>query len=425
MRRLPVLLCLLCTLLRAAGTIPPAPDTEPSVSEEEAAILNQAIEQAQTNPAAAARFLRQSGTEESSAAIEFAEAVYWLDAGQTGDALDALRRSLEKHPRFHRARFNLAKLHMRADDYPAAVRELQTLLGSDTPDRAEAWRLLAYALRETRQLAAAETAYRKAIVFYPEDRSLRLALLGCLIEQERFAEAIPWARQELANEPGNRDFWGLLINAELATDRREKALLLLECARRLGAADGPMLALLGDLYLDQNLPEPALECYRQAAALEQAPAGRLLDGFAALVLARHLDEAARLDEVLNPRQDQFTPGQRLRYRALRAGLAAATERTGEAIRQYRQVLEEDPIHGDALLALGELLINSQPEEARELFTRAARLDAHQIQAWIALARLAVEQDDLPAAAAWVQRALERRPDQALERYLAQIRAAMP
>lgn len=424
--RIPFLLfCFVFSVRLCADPIPAAKDTEPSVNEAEAQLLNQAAERAKTNPAEAARMLRAGQTADTSAAIEFAEAVYWLDAGQTAEGFDALRRTLAKHPRFHRARLNLAKLHMRENDFPAAARELQALLGSDTPDRAEAWRLLAYSLRESGQIAAAETAYRQAIVFFPEDRTLRLALLGCLIEQDRFAEAIPQARKELAIEPEKREFWGLLVNAELATDRREKALLLLACAQRLGAADGPMLALLGDLYLDQNLPEPALACYRQAAALDQAPAGRLLGGFEALVHTRHLAEAAKLDEALQPRLDQFTPGQRLRYRSLRAALAAATDRSEDAIGEYRQVLAEDPVHGESLLALGELLVAEQPGEARELLTRAARLDDHQIQAWISLARLDVEQGDLPAAAVWVQKALERKPDTALERYLAQIRAAMP
>jgi tetratricopeptide (TPR) repeat protein len=89
------------------------------------------------------------------------------------------------------------------------------------------------------------------------------------------------------------------------------------------------------------------------------------------------------------------------------------------------VLEQDPIHGDSLLALGDLLLRSKPAEARELFSRAARLSAFQIQAWTALARLAVEQGDFARAAALVQRALAKKPDPALERYLAQIRAAMP
>lgn len=428
MRSCHCLLFLLSLCLRAAEPVPAIPagkDMEPSLSEAEALIVAQAAELAKTNAAAAATQLRANETAETSAAIEFAEAVYWADATQTDEAQNALRRALAKYPRFHRARMNLAKLLMEQEDYAAASLQLRALLSADAPDRAEAWRLLAYALREQQLLPAAETAYREAMAFYPEDRALRLGLLSCLIEQERYAEAVPWARQELAVEPDRREFWGLLANAELAADQRDRALRLLECAHRLGAADPAMLAVLGDLYLDQELPEPALACYREAALLDHAPVSRLLAGFEALVLSRNLTEASRLDEVLSQRQDQYTPGQRLRYRTLRAALAAATGRTEDAIGTYRQVLDEDPIQGEALLALGDLLLARNPDEARELFLRAARLDRYQTQAWTALARLAVEQGDMAAAANWVQQALARKADPALERYLAQIRAATP
>lgn len=428
MRPCHCLLLLFTLCLGAADGVPVIPagqDTEPSLSEPEAQTVARAAEQAKADVTAAAVQLRASETPDSSAAIEFAEAVYWAEAGKIPEAQDALRRALAKYPRFHRARMNLAKLLMQQQDYANASRELRALLASDAPDRPEAWRLLAYALREQQLLPAAEAAYRQAMAFFPEDRSLRLGLLSCLIEQDRFAEAVPWVRKELEVEPGKREFWGLLADAELAADQREHALRLLECARRLDAADPSMLAVLGDLYLDQELPEPALSCYRQAALLDQAPVGRLLAGFEALVLSRHVDEALRLDEALAQRQDQYTPGQRLRYQTLRASLAAATGRTEEAIRQYRQVLDEDPIQGEALLALGELLLSQAPDEAKELFLRAARLDQFQVPAWTALARLAVEQGDLVAAANWVQQALARRTDPALERYLAQIRAATP
>jgi tetratricopeptide (TPR) repeat protein len=422
-----LLLCalFLAATLGAAEPLPPPSDTEPSVTEQEAQLLAQAAVLAKTDAAAAAKTLRVAETDESSAALEFAEAVYLAKADDTANAKAALLRALAKHPRFHRARMNLAKLLMRDEEYAEAATQLRALLGSDTPDRAEAWRLLAYAAQEQQQFQAAEGAYRQAITFAPEDRALRMGLLSCLIEQQRFAEAVPLARQELGAEPVKRELWGLLANAELVADRREQALRLLECARRLGAADAHMLAVLGDLYLDQDLPQPALACYRQANALDNAPVGRLLSGLEALLLTRNTDEAAALASSLDARQSQFTPRQRLRYRSLCASLAASRGETDKAIAEYRRVLDQDPIHGETLLALGDLLLASDPKEARELFERAARLDTFQIRAWTSLARLAVEQGDLPSAVQFLQRALARKADPALERYLAQIRAAMP
>jgi len=418
---------LLITSLHAAENpgIPPAKDTEPSVSEEEAAQLATAAARARSDAAGAAELLHAQDTAESSAALPFAESLYWHRAGKTEQARQALGRALARHPRFHRARLNLAKLLMQQSKHAEASRELRALLGTDTPDRAEAWRLLAYTLQEQAQLPAAEMAYRQAIAFFPTERALRLGLLSCLIEQQRYAEAIPWAKQELGVEPTKRQLWGLLINAELAAGRRERALHLLECARRLGAADAHMLALLGDLYLDQSLPVPALACYRQAAALKNAPVGRLLSGFEALVLSRNSAQATELGETIGRSLAQLTPRQRLRFRSLRASLAASKGDPAGAISEYRLVLKEDPIHGETLLALADLLIGKAPGEARQLLARAARLDPYQIRAWTALARLAVEEGDLPAAVALVQRALAKKPDAGLERYLNQIRAAIP
>ena len=426
--RLLALAALLLTVAIPAAEPPPIPpvaDAEPSVSEEEAAVLAEAGERAKSNAAEAAELLRQRDTPEGSAALPFAESVYWHEASQPDRAREALARTLARHPRFHRARLNLAKLHMQLNQHADAARELRALLGADTPDRAEAWRLLAYALRELGQLPAAETAYRHAIAFHPTDRTLELGLLACLVEQEKYAEAVPLARRELGEEPAKRELWALLVNAELAADRREQALRLLECARRLGAADGHMLAMLGDLYLDQDLPAPALACYRQAASLANASPERLLAGFEALVLTRNHAEAAQLAATLAQLSERLGPKQRLHFRALKATLAVGTGDTPAAIAEYRRILAEDPIHGESLLALGDILANNNPAEARELLERAARLETHQIRAWTGLARLAVQQDDVPAAIAFVQRALARRHDDALERYLTQLRASLP
>src|SRR5690606_25108987 len=74
----------------------------------------------------------------------------------------------------------------------------------------------------------------------------------------------------------------------------------LEVLRRLGGAEAPALALLGDIYVNQNMPDVAVQVYQEAIQTgENVPVPSLLRSVSALISRGSYDEAERLISQLS------------------------------------------------------------------------------------------------------------------------------
>lgn len=396
--------------------------TEPSVNEVEAELLKQAHAVSATSPTEALTLLTNSISAESSPALDFAAGVYALMAEQPDRAVSDLRTALAKMPRFHRARANLAKVLLQQGRYDEAAAELRRLLESDVAGKGEYWRLLAFSLAAAGHPEAAETAYREACVWEPEDETLRLALIRSILDQGDTERVAPMVRRELGKHPDNREFWSLLANIELARGQYPAALEILECARRIGAADAAMLTTLGDLLLDAGLPREAVEIYTRTAALKESSPARLLNALRALVSLGRSEDAARLRQAVSSDKIVLSETQRTELGVIDAELAQLAGDTGLARKHYEEVLRVNPLEPTALMNLAEILRETGADaEADLLYERAANIPGLRVSALTARAQMAVAKGDLPGAIVLVQKALELGPNAQLEQYLASLR----
>ena len=396
---------------------------EPQVSAEEAELLRQAEALAETDPAQAVARLQEAAGPDAGAALWFALGALHHRRNRPEDAIDAFRRALAAMPEFRRARRNLAKLLLETENHEDAAHQLVHLLDSGAGGRIELWKLLGYARLSLEQPAAAESAYRSALALDPDDDEVRQGILRALLDQDRLAEARTLALRELEKDPARMDLWKLAANADLSQDRPLRALVRLECARRLGLGDPASLATLGDLFLDRNLPEQALEVYREAALLDHPPTDRLLKAAEAMITLNHLEQAGSLLEQLGASAGERSRAETTRVKRLRARLAAAEGRLEEAIALREQLLDNDPANPELLMRTGRLYQQKGDlETALVLFERAARVSRDvRPDAWVRQAQIAVERGRYQRAVDLLEQAQALEPRDYVAHYLQQVR----
>ncbi|MCF7855052.1 MAG: tetratricopeptide repeat protein, partial [Candidatus Pacebacteria bacterium] len=358
-------------------------------------------------------------------ALLFALASYRLNAEDPAGAIDALKRVVEEAPGYVLARMKLATLLLQTDEATAAAHHLRLLLGSDGSNKAEVWRLLGYALLRSGHFTAAETAYRQALIYAPDDYDGRLGLIRTLVQQSRLEEAPVLARETLADRHEDRQLWSLLASADLRKQRRLEALVTLECARRLQLADAGLLATLGDLYLDEGIPAEALRAFRASAAWQDAPVSRLLRSCDAMVRSGGIDEAEALLDTLRGKREGMTEDQSRQLLHLQARLHLRREENDAAVKIYQTLLGKNPLDGDALMQYGHLLrVQGELEEALIQFERAQRVEAVKPEALVGAAQVAVERQNYRRAAALLRDSLGVKDDPHVRSYLDQVEAAI-
>ena len=106
---------------------------EPTVTKEEAALLEEVIEIAQKDPAKAIELLTEKITHQSSAALDFALGSLKLQQGKVKEAEKSYRSALRKMPSFTRARAHLARSLIMQEKLAEATQLLQSALLEGKP----------------------------------------------------------------------------------------------------------------------------------------------------------------------------------------------------------------------------------------------------------------------------------------------------
>jgi tetratricopeptide (TPR) repeat protein len=416
-RRRPNLACVLLFSFWGVSALA----AEPSLNEAEAALLQQAEGMA---PTAAANLLLEETTAESSAALPFARGVFLLRAEEREAALTAFRDACQRAPDFHRARLNVVKLLMMQGEPALAAQELRVLLAATHGlDTGELWSLLARCELELGHALAAEAASRQALLWWPEDRPCRLMLIQALAEQGRLADAALLARREVLAAPTEAWLWGVIANAELQAGRNREAMAVLDVARRFAVATDNMQEMLFELFLSEKLYRLAAQQLESRAGVDtEVPRGLLLRGAQALLTGGAEGEARRVLALLGD-DASLTPEERGAYGRLQSRLAILAGDNAAAGACLRRVLTENPLDGAALIALGRLALDDgQLVEAEDCFERARQLTDFAREARMALARVAMAQEDWAEALQQLQEARKLAPSPELDESIRQLQA---
>ncbi|MDA0990931.1 MAG: tetratricopeptide repeat protein, partial [Verrucomicrobia bacterium] len=403
--------------LLAAPAVPAATvDYQPTLTPRDAKQLQEIMSRAISNPDDTIAVFEARDLSNDSAAYDFALGNLYYQADRLPEAVQAYSNAVGKLPHFRAALNNMGRVYLLQERPELAIGAFHALLSSGQAD-AEMLLLLGHALLMQQQSVSAEGAYRQALLFRPNDAEAMRGLIKCLLDQSRYAEAVVLIRERLAMSPGDGELWSLRAAAFLALDRQDDAVLAIESARRLGCASSELIATLGDLYLNRQQMDDAVNAYRLAFS-DGASAGRLLRAARGLLLTGQLEEAERW---LKRIQDA-SPAEARTQRHLTGELALARGQDARAQAIYQQLIQEDPLNGEAILSLAGCLTGSGTvEEASMLYERAARLSGYEAQAMIRHAQLEVGRDRFDRAVELLEAAQAIEPQPHVARYLEQVR----
>jgi len=196
--------------------------------------------------------------------------------GQTEPALhdfESLLGKLRPDSWLHReVRHRIEEVFLRNDDQAGLVAYYERWIKKN-PEDIEALVRVGRTLAGQGNSAAAHTWYEKALKLAPSRRDLRLALIGQLAQDRKFAEAAAQYEAMDKAEPNNpdtlRDWGGLLLRDTTKPEAERKAAAGAVWRKLLDSKpkDPVTTAQVADLFRQGDMPQEALALYRSAVDL--------------------------------------------------------------------------------------------------------------------------------------------------------------
>ncbi len=401
-------------------------DTErtPTITSEEKVIFETIAPLISSDPAQAIATLEASLTPESSAALIYTLANLQFQSGKLEAATSSYTKAIKAFPNFLRAYRNLGIVYVQMAKFDQAVPMLLKALELGGQG-ADLYGMLAYSYLSLGNTEAALRSYEQALFFQPESRDWRMGKVQCLVNLGRQAEAIAMIDDLLKVYPEQTELLLLQSNAYIAQNDPASAAATLEILRAAGKATTNATVLLGDIYLNFNQPDLALDLYQEAAVRADLPVDR------GLRIARRLANLSawtELDRFLADWEGaaaaKFSPAAKFDVLNLKAQSDLAQDRAAAAADKLAQVVEADPLNGKALLLLADFhWQEGDVERAALYFERAGKVKEFTHDALVQHARMLVSLRDYDKAVPLLERAQSLEPKPYIAQYLEKVSGA--
>ncbi len=396
---------------------------EPKISAEDRDILQAVQAYLPDDMDRAISTLESAIVPQSSPALYFILGNFYFQNGNLEKAKANYETAISAFPDFLRAHKNLGLLAFQDGNYEVAQKTLNTSIAlGDTDGRT--YGMLGYCLQNTDKFLSAESAYRLALMAEPDNKDWKILLAQSLLAQEKNREAHSLFSELMVDSPDDVTFWLAQANSYLGLGEPERAATNFEIVRRMGKATAESLHLLGDIYMNKQILDLALEAYLEAIDMDpkQSPKSPLR---AAETMTNYgaYDEAStligKIEDVYNDRLEEATE---LKLLTLKAQIALSTGKGEEAALALEEILKRDPLNHRALLTLGDYYgRNNMVEKAVLLYERAEELEDNiKYQALIRHGQLMVKEKRWVQGVDLLRRALEIEKKQNVEDYLMQV-----
>jgi len=438
----------------------------------------------------AAQIIRDNYNDASSAVYDFTLGNIYFEQDRLDEAAEAYRTAVSKHRKFRRAWKALGMVYVRQSKWEQAIPVLTKVIELGGGD-AITYGLMGFAYSSTNNPVSAESAYRQAILLEPDRPDWKMGLARSFFRQERFADAVALTGKMLETEPDRTDLWMLQANAYLQMGKPMRAAENYLFVEQMGQATPEMMNMLGDIYINQELYGLAVDAYVRAlemsdkahaeavaAAGDQEVADKRIKPDRALTAARVLTARGELElagqmieEIRDRRDEQLATDQKKELLRMEARMAVARGATDEEAEILKQIIEIDPLDGEALILLGQHATSKataaiteanlaqaeadnaaeaaeaddateeQQQEAKRLaaeaeraqsrkaelvaraafyFERAAAIEKHEADAKVRHAQLLVKTGDYPEALRLLRQAQQVKPRDNVQDYLEQV-----
>lgn len=398
--------------------------TNPNITAAEKGLFDEVVPLIGSDPSAAISRIASSIGPESSGAFDFILGNLYYQEGEFEKAISSYTEAIRKFPNYAQAYYNLGRVYVAQGDYANALSGLQNSLKIKTGD-GTLYGLIGYCYLNIGKPATALDAYRTAIMLQPKSKDWKLGKLQCLIALEDSKSAIGLLYEFIHEEPQNADWWKLQANQFVASGDTVRAASNLTVVKDMGKADGAMLALLGDLMVNEGIFDEALDSYLVALEMKGAHPQRIIEVVNSLVYSEQIPYAktlaAKLSETMG---DELSPRQELDLLNVKARLALREDDQDGAASYLSMIVKRDPLNGGALLSLSDLEKSRGDLAKAEYYAESAtKIDAFAHRAYLSLAQLNVGKRDYDSAAKFLRSAQQIDPKDYVADYLLRIEQA--
>ncbi|CAA6695438.1 MULTISPECIES: tetratricopeptide repeat protein [unclassified Lentimonas] len=400
-------------------------EIEPPMAATDRPLYEKVFPLIKTNPRAAIAELNRSMSSNSNPAFFFLLGSLQYQTGQLSQSEQSLSKAIDKFPDFRRAHRTLGLLYAQQSRHDAALRTWLKVISLGGGD-AQSYGLLGYTYLSQEKYHSALKAYEMARMFQPDSIDFQRGEAQCLLKTGQADRASTLVEELIKAHPTSSDYWRLQANCLLQLGNHDDAILHLEIANDLGAANAQSHFLLGDLYLRTENSRLAQQHY--LAALETPNQPSLTSALRPLeyLIARGLIEEADaylqlLESTITIKSDK----EREQIALSKADIRMQQGQADQALDLLKQIVERNPINGEALLLIAEIAqANEDLIEAEFQLQRARALPDTQVDALIQLGRLEVDRNDFKAALDYLYSAQSLKPSVRISRYIDAIKAAM-
>jgi tetratricopeptide (TPR) repeat protein len=398
-------------------------DIEPRVTEAERGQMQKILDLISTDKMSeAAVMIEKARNDAASAVFDFTLANIYFQQEKLDDASAAYRIAVEKYPKFRRAWRNLGLIYVRQNNYEKALPALTRVVELGGGD-AVTYGLLGFAYFSVGNSLSAESAYRMAILLDPTTMDWKMGLARSLFRQERFADAAALCGQLISDQPERADLWLLQANAFIGLNQPLKAAENYQLVDHLGKSTAESLNMLGDIYINEELYEMAVNTY--ISAMEKNPTGnaeRAVRAAKVLIANGAIKETRKLIESIEQIHGEHLESRnRKELLKLRARLAVAEGAGKEEVSVLEKIVEIDPLDGEALILLGQNCARSGDiEKAVFYYERAANIEQYEADAKVRHAQLLVGKGKYTEALPLLRRAQQIKPRDNIQKYIEQV-----
>lgn len=223
--------------------------------------------------------VRPQPAESASSAINLllARAEKAIIAGNMGKARSELQQAIKKDPKSARSYLMLGTLELQAGEFKESTAHLHVAVRLD-PSCFGCHYNLALALLQRTNWREAACELKRALALNPHSSDAAYNLGLALLELNKPSQAATELRKAWTLDLNRSDVAYNLIRAELAAREFTQAQKTEEQSRKVLGADSRWLTSVAQLFLDANLPQPAVVCLAQALKVNpsQQQARRLL-----------------------------------------------------------------------------------------------------------------------------------------------------
>lgn len=407
---------------RLIGSYGFASDAEPRMApEEQATYRDKIVPLLRDDPKKAIPTLQGLIKPSATAVFDFTLGNIYFQNEDLTNAVKNFEAAIAKFPDYRRAQKNLAFAMVRDSKYKQAIAPLTRTIALGGAD-GKVFGLLGFAYMNEGRFASAEAAYGQALVFEPENLDFKLGAVKCAISTGNFDRALALLDELLRLHPERETLWTLQANVFIQKEQPAKAITGLEIVRRLGKATPQNLYLLGDLHMSQETRDLALSAYMEAIEKDAGQNSAKALRAAQIVVSRGAwDEARKLFTKIRSSNTALPSSEELKLLKLESKVAMSTGAGEEAIKVLEQIIERNPLDGEALLLAGDYYArNNQSEKAEFRFDTASKLQGFEADAFVKRAQLLVQSRKYPQALEFLHKAQKAKPRDNVQRYLEKI-----